>query len=465
MADRPSRSTFHERMDEMVSVLRDEMISGKRQVGEFLPSERALGKQFRISNKSVRDALGILQSEGLIEKIPKVGSRVASLPDDKAIRVRFAYHNELVHECDISHLITMFHKEHPHIRVQPMPLMDFTEFMDSDLFDVFSVNHIGFQQIVKEGLTHRLETQQPRENVYPYLFKSFLYEGELKVQPFTFSPVILCYNKAHFAEKNVLEPDSSWSWDDLIRAAAQLEIPNERFGFYTYLQAINRWPTLLLQSGLAFPKPGDRSYVERLGTWVEALRICRDLIRQQSMKTIFDREEDTEELFLQGRASMIMTTYFRLNELKKAPFEYDIAPLPYSHNSKTQLITIGLGLMAGSKQKEASKAFIDFLLSYTSQQTIRSRTLSIPALKTAAEWNGKDSVHRPSRFPMHREIVPTFGLISELNMNERMISSLLKEAKYYWSGLYSDDALQDRLEAWIEDQLEEQRQQQLAAAE
>lgn len=461
MADRPSRSTFHDRMDEMVSVLRDEIISGKRPVGEFLASERALGKQFRISNKSVREALGMLQSEGLIEKIPKVGSRVASLPDDKAIRVRFAYHDELVNEADISHLISMFHKQHPHIRIQPVPLMsghydDFTQFLNADLMDVFIVNYNGFMQILADDCVDLLETQQPSPDVYPYLHKGFMHEGELKVQPFVFSPVILCYNKTHFIEQNLLEPDSSWSWDDLMRAADKLTIPNERIGFYTYLQSLNRWPVFLLQSGMKFPLPGASPIEIKDSPWMEAIEICRNLLRQQSMVPIFDREEDAEELFLHGRASIIMTTYFRMNELKKAPFEYDIAPLPYSNHPKTLLVTIGLGVMAGSKQKEASKTFIDFLLSHGSQHMVRTRTLSIPALKSAAEWSGKETMFRPSRFLMHREIVPTFSRLDELNIPERQFQSFLKEIKYYWSGLYTEEVLIDKLQQWAEDQTEKQ---------
>jgi multiple sugar transport system substrate-binding protein len=450
-------------MDEMVSVLRDDIISGKRQVGDYLPSERALGKQFRISNKSVREALSTLQSEGLIEKIPKVGSRVASLPDDKAIRVRFAYHETLVNEADMSHLISMFHKQYPHIRIQPVPLMsrhynDFTQLMDADLMDVLSVNNNDLLKIISNDCVDLLDTQQPNPDIYPYLTKGFVIEGELKAQPFVFSPVILCYNKEHLAECNVLEPDSSWTWDDLLQAADKLTTPNERFGFYTLLQSRNRWPVFLLQSGMKFPLPGEQPIEVKDSPWMEAIKICRNLMTYQSLMPIFDREEDTEELFLQGRASIIMTTYFRLNDLKKAPFEYDIAPLPYSTQPKTMLLSIGLALLSTSRQKEASKTFIDFIVSQTSQQSIRTRTLSIPAMKSAAEWSGKETMFRPSRFHMHREIVPTFSRFSDLNIPEELSYQILKEAKYFWSGLFNEDTLSSRLQESFDEQYKLQKQ-------
>ncbi|GIQ66946.1 hypothetical protein PACILC2_55140 [Paenibacillus cisolokensis] len=49
MSDKPSRTTFRKRLDEMVSQLREEIVAGKRAIGEFLPSEQALGEQFQLS--------------------------------------------------------------------------------------------------------------------------------------------------------------------------------------------------------------------------------------------------------------------------------------------------------------------------------------------------------------------------------------------------------------------------------
>ncbi|WP_127581834.1 extracellular solute-binding protein [Paenibacillus koleovorans] len=454
MTDRPSRATFHDRLDEMVSVLRDEIMTGKRQAGEFLASERLLGKQFRISNKSVRDALATLQAEGLIEKIPKVGSRVASLPDEKAIRIRFAYHSTIVNEADLAHLISMFHLQYPQIRVQSLPLMSrqydqISQILESDVIDVLTVNLDDFNKLVEEGIVDLFETLSPNQDIYPYLTRGFVHEDELKAQPFIFSPVMLCYNKAHFQQTRVPEPDSSWTWDDLLEHAKALAIPGERFGFYTHLQSRNRWPVFFLQSGMKFPKSGGQvDWVD--SPWLEAARICRRLLTEQGLVPIFDREEDAEELFKQEKASVIMTTYFRLNDLKKVGFEYDVAPLPYSGNSKTMLLTIGLAQMSSSKYKEASRTFLKFLQSEAAQLTIRTRTLSIPALKPAAEWSGKETMYRPSRFQMHREIVPTFGKMRDLDIPNGQSLLLLQECKYYWSGLYSEEVLVRKLQQLVE---------------
>ena len=50
---------------------------------------------------------------------------------------------------------------------------------------------------------------------------------------------------------------------------------------------------------------------------------------------------------------------------------------------------------------------------------IRKKTLSLPSLKTAAEWIGEEREYRPARFSMYREIIPTFRYNKELGLTEK----------------------------------------------
>jgi multiple sugar transport system substrate-binding protein len=435
-------------MDEMVRSIRDEIVSGKRNVGDYLPSERELGKLYCISNKSVRHCLDVLVSEGLIEKIPKVGNRIADVSDNNSITIRFGCHRTTVEETDLGTLISQFHKLYPRIRVQTMMLEHYVsvrQSLESGIMDVVTVNVPNFREMVEYDALELLEPQLPKSDIYPYLNKAFMHNGELMVQPLTFSPVVLCYNRKHFREMDILEPDSGWTWEDLKRAAAKLAIPNERYGFYFYLLSNNRWPVFLLQSGMRLPPEGEPVRICD-GPWMEVLRLCRDIVMNQTIMPLFYEEADAEKLFLQEKVSMIMTTYFSLNEFKKAGFEYDIAPLPYIENPKTLLIAIGLGINAKSEQKEAAQTFVDFLTSYQPQLNIRQRTLSIPALKPAAEWIGPETMFRPLRYPMHRDIVPTYRLYTDLNVTIEMLTAIINEVKLYWAGLESEQTVCTKIE-------------------
>lgn len=443
MANRPSRATLSRRMDEMIRSIRDEIVSGKRNVGDFLPSERELGKLFCISNKSVRHCLDVLVSEGLIEKIPKVGNRVVSVSDHNSITIRFGCHRTTVEETELGTLISEFHKQYPRIRVQTMMLEHYVsvkQTLEAGIMDVVSVNIPNFREMADSDSLGLLEVQQPNDDIYGYLSKVFTHEGILRVQPLMFSPVVLCYNRKHFREMNMLEPDSSWTWEDLKKAAAKLAIPNERYGFYFYLVSHNRWPVFLLQSGLRLPPEGEPVRICD-GPWMEALRLCRDIVMNQTSMPLFYAEADAEKLFLQEKVSMIMTTYFNLNEFKKADLDFDIAPLPYIETPKTLLIAIGLGINARTERKEAAQTFVDFLTSYSTQLNIRQHTFSIPALKPAAEWMGPESMYRPLRYPMHRDIVPTYRLYTDLGLTMEMLDAIVAEVKLYWAGLESEQSV------------------------
>lgn len=441
--EKVSRKTFRIRLEEMASILRDEIISGKRAVGEFLPSELDLTKQFHLSNKSVRKALDMLVEEGLIEKIPKVGNRVTAVADENKTLVRFGYHPSTNYETALAEMISEFHGLYPHIQVQPVeiPSQNFhnsiKEYLDADLLDVFSMNDRSFMEFVENETYNLLEPYELNPSLYPFLSEPFMHQGELLVQPFSYSPVILCYNRDHFAEINLSEPYSGWTWADLLAHSKELAIENERFGFYFHLLSQNRWPIFLFQSGIAFEQNQHGQYEINEAKLMESLETCRDIIYMPNVfpTMLSASEADAEELFLNGKVSMIMTSYFGLNKIKGASFSYDIAPLPYLKESKTMLVIIGLAISRKSKVKEAARKVVEFLQSPRAQLIMRKHTLSIPVDKNAAEWKGEESITRPSRYNIYREIVPTFKLLSELKLDSVQLSHVLRQAKLYWSKL------------------------------
>jgi multiple sugar transport system substrate-binding protein len=453
---KPSRKTFQARLDNMVDAIRNDIMNGVLREGDFLPSEKAYAKQYRVSNKSVRQGLEVLVAERLIEKIPRVGNKVARYSRDDTVVLKFGCHNSLMQEAIMKTLIAEFHKAHPGIRVE----MTNTSYMlntyskvkgllDDGALDVFTMNFNGYDDFSMNDGLDNLETFEPNPHIYPFLNEAFTHEGQLKVQPLVFSPLILCYNKEHFREMEVLEPDSGWRWNVLFEQASKLTVENERLGFYFHFPSSNRWPVFLLQSGIRFDRDESGKFSILGEQLTESLRVCRELIYLQNRFPLFlsEKDGDAEELFFSGKVSMIMTTYLGLNHHeRRAEFEYDIAPLPYLNDPKTLLLLIGLAVNANSKVKDSARIFVDFLTSYRTQLMIRQKTLSIPSLKPAAEWTGKESMYRPSRFHMYRDIIPTFRLYNALNMSIYELDQFYREAKLYWSGLETEEAATQRLE-------------------
>lgn len=456
MKNKHSRKTFRLRQDDMLQQLRNEIITGKRAKGEYLPSEKALSDQFGLSNKTVRTVLDILVNEQLIEKKPRIGNIVVNLTDQKIITLKLGHHGSTLNETELTDLLAAFHKEYPYIQVQDVTLPGnspdaMKPYMDYGMIDVMTLNDSEFQDFVETGSEDYLAPLEEKPEIYPFLTKAFMVNGELLAQPFIFSPAILCYNRDHFTERGLLEPDSSWSWDDLFEAANKLDIENERIGFHFSASQRNRCAVFLLQSGAVFEKNSNGS-VKLCGTaMMEGIRNYKDIISNR-MTTLLSKQDANfraEDLFAQGKVSMIITTYLSLNHIRNSEIHYDVAQLPHLKVPTTHLISIGLSVNKQSQHLDAARILVDFLTNYKAQLLIRQKTLSLPSLKTAAEWSGKESGYRPSRFTMYREIIPAFRYNSELGLTESEWRTFFNEALTYWSGLETEELFCNRLEALL----------------
>src|SRR5690606_18074301 len=135
-------------------------------------------------------------------------------------------------------------------------------------------------------------------------------DDTLYAQPFLFSPIILCYNKNHFDEAGVSEPDSSWTWNDVGRAAEALTGQQGRLGFLFNPFSINRWPLLLLQNDVKFHTDDVGHTVFRNPKLKEALEMCLGIVDDGMISLLVMDDEVTERLFLHEKVSMIITSYF-----------------------------------------------------------------------------------------------------------------------------------------------------------
>lgn len=68
---------------QVADVLRQQIHSGA--FASTLPSEQLLSTEFSVSRNTVRDALGLLKDEGLIDRAPKVGTHVAQRKYDHGL--------------------------------------------------------------------------------------------------------------------------------------------------------------------------------------------------------------------------------------------------------------------------------------------------------------------------------------------------------------------------------------------
>lgn len=448
-----NRKSAQGQLEDMVHTLREEILQGTHKSGEYLPSEKTLAARFGIGNLTVRRGLEQLVDERLIEKIPRVGNRVVSPAEAGIVTLQFAYHGSLVREAVIERLLADFHQIHPHIRVQTFNIASHNyypmvrELIDRDAIDVFTINYNNYREMDQHGGLGLLEPLEPNPYLYPFLFDAFKHGGKVLVQPLIFSPLVLCYNRAHFLELGLGEPDSSWSWEYLLDVADRLAAGRDRLGFFCHIASINRWVVFLIQNGAILERgPSGRLEPpdERL---LQTLRMMRELVKHMNKSPVKLSGIGmlAEELFFEGRASMIMTTYYNLNHALRDQIPYELATLPALENPLTTLHTIGLSVVKESKVKESAKLLIDYLTSERAQLQIRRHTLSIPAHKIAAEWQGSEGGYRPSRFELYRDIIPNMRLYSALNASDDELNGIYRAVRLYMAGAEEEEAMLERL--------------------
>lgn len=447
MKGRPTQQQFHERLEEVVQTLRDEILDGRYPVGSFLPSESVLAERFQISNKSLRIGLISLVKEGLIEKIPSVGNRIVT--QRTRVTLTMMCPPSMLRDINLEKLLHEFHLRHPWIRVETTFGSIMNECAKSMPADVMILNQFQFQELVETRQSHKLETMQANERIYPFLTEAFTWNGALYAQPIIFSPIVLCYNKDHFRERNVPEPDGSWTWEHLIKAATALSCGGDRFGLCFHLPSENRWPVFLLQSGGKFDWEDGKLQSLKGTRLLESIRLCKRIIQNRHFFPLFlsENSDDVQNLFVDGKVSMILNNFMSINELASTNVPYDISAVPFIDEPRTLAVICGVAIHANSSKKEAAAVLVDFIASAHGQEFIRRTTTSIPACKEVAETAYEmPGINSPSRYGMFRELLFSLRNHSDLNLSVAGFGQLIKHLKAYWSDLIQEEELCDRLQ-------------------
>lgn len=230
------------------------------------------------------------------------------------------------------------------------------------MIDVVTLNQWDYTDF----LNNKIDVFEPMskdKNVYSFLQNPFVDDMQsenIYVKPFVFSPIVLCYNKDHFDNKQIPYPDSSWKWDDALEAAKQLLVDDSQdrtCGLYFHPLSINRWPIFLLQNKVAFQYKENGEMNFPITELITSVNFIKKLYEEQGILQTFlsDDDRDAEKLFLEQKVSMIVTSYFSLNEIKNHEISYDIAPIPYLKDAKTLLLIIGMAINNQSTKKMLRK--------------------------------------------------------------------------------------------------------------
>lgn len=450
MKNRPTSEQFREQLASMVDWLRSEIRRGTYPEGSRLPSEKELAAKYDLSNNSIRKGLEMLVEDGLIEKIPRVGNRVKAGQAGRApVTLTLGCNMATMRNLELGVLLDDIHRRYPWITVQTM----FHSGMPSDEqgndqpFDLIMLDNFQFQRIVEDGNADRLKALTVSDGFYPTLVKLFDFNDSSRLQPVIFSPIVLCYNKTHFRECGLEEPDGAWTWHDLLRYAERLSNGKGRYGFGIHVQDMNRWPIFLLQSDERFEWEGDRLKDVRGTGLLHSLQVCKSIIHNRQASPLFlsENNNDTLQLFMEGKLSMVLNSYMGLNVWKHADLDYDISPIPFIREPRTLTICLGIGVSANTKHAEDAMLLVDYFGSARARSLIANHTLSIPALRPLPALAADSVIKRPERYALYREILFSGRTHGDLNIPVRAFPRLFQPLKSYWADMIDEDELCDRI--------------------
>lgn len=449
MRRRPTKEQFQQQLQQMVQTIRDDILAGVYPAGDYLPSEKTLVSRFGMSNNSIRIGLEQLVEEGWIEKVARVGNRVA--PGRPPVKLKLLCNEMPLRNLKLRQLLDGFHKKYPWITVETTVaagLLGLGSKEEPIPGDVVLLTSYQFQQAAEEGKTVWLEETAENPAIYPQVNALYRHKDVMYMQPLIFSPIMLCYNKSHFRESGLLEPDGSWRWDDLIRHAELLSDGKSRYGFCFHIPDGNRWPVFLLQSMERFEWDENGKLKDLRGSkLMESIQICKRIILNAKAfpRYLSESNDDIDRMFMEGKVSMTLTSYMALNGLIDSGLEYDVSPMPFIREMRTLGIALGAGVLRQSGRKEEAALLVDYLTSVEGQTFIRTNTMSVPSVGNLPGPPENGGMYRPSRAMMYREILSSLRTHGELNVSLQTLYGIGNLLKGYWADLIDEEELCSRL--------------------
>lgn len=224
--------------------------------------------------------------------------------------------------------------------------------------------------------------------------------------PVSMAPVVLFYNRAHFAEAGLEFPNPSWTWEQLREAAIKLTKRDENGRVIRYgLSNSLHFELLEILAGVRrFDGEGrSRANDPRL---LEVVQFNADLVLRDRVApdVAASQEHSVGSLFESGKASMTIVGRWMVPTYNQVPdLDYDVAPLPLwkSNPRVTYTHAVGFSIARESKHKEAAWEFLKFLGSTGAMTQLTELGDTVPARRSLL---GSPAFLRQGIRPEHDEV-------------------------------------------------------------
>jgi multiple sugar transport system substrate-binding protein len=281
-------------------------------------------------------------------------------------------------------LLDDFERAHPGIEVE-QEIVAYGPYVSKVLATAASGGVVGDVIVLEDWFAQELLTRDYCTNLQPMVerdlreedffwmsFDEYRHEGKLFAIPACVGVGVLFYNKTLFDRQGLPYPDTTWTYDDLVKAAKKLTLDTDGDG------RIDQWGFIaddgmgfdtMLHSfgGAILDKEKKRSLLNHPKS-VNAIRFWVDLVRRENISpasTLLLGASTVGGIinpFLTGKFAMTIQPDFKM-PYQEAPFEWDITMPPIGpEGRKTLRFSQAFAIPVGSKHPQAAWQFIRWFI-------------------------------------------------------------------------------------------------------
>lgn len=235
--------------------------------------------------------------------------------------------------------------------------------------DAFELNFENFSAYASKGTVLPLGELMAQTGFDPSVsdanaLAAFQVDGVQYGLPFSFSNVIVLYNKDLFDRAGVEYPTSDWTWAEQLEAAKKIRaLGDDIFGIFQPIQ-FHEFYKVVRQNGGSLLNEDGTAFTINLPQNVETLQYMVDRVQ---LHNVMPTEEQLSgmgdwDLFAAGRLGMLVTGSWAFPYMmENCDFDWDIAVEPGNTAKATHFFANGLVIGRGTKHPEAAFRWIEFL--------------------------------------------------------------------------------------------------------
>ncbi len=258
--------------------------------------------------------------------------------------------------------------------------------------DVIHLDRKDLPLFARKGIVQDLTPILARDTAFtldgflPALLPGCQVRGRYYAIPHNFSTLVLYYNKDHFDAEGIPYPDSSWTWDTLLRTARRLTKTDHTGKIVRYGCLMNIvLPTMIAQNGGSILNEACDSAVIASPESEGAVQFVVDLAdRYRVSWSILAQNLQWDDMFAGGRLSMIANGRWAAAWYMRsmASGSVDVAPLPRGRFRKGAAVSHMMAISAQSSKQDEAWEFLKFLVSEEGQRMINRDGANIPAARS-----------------------------------------------------------------------------------